>query len=89
MADVRDNEPTIPSLGAAEFGYKVSLVSDDKSTDAEIGNGEGLVIGRGFARRRKGDRRNDDLGVALALARAFRDASDRYAESARQILDVE
>lgn len=85
--DVRKNEPTIPALGAAEFQYKVSIVTDDRSTDVEIETDEGVIVGRGFARRRKGDRRSDDLGVALALGRAFEDVSNGYADLAEGMLN--
>lgn len=85
--DVRKNEPTIPGLGAEKFEYTVSIIAGDKSTDVEIKNEDDLVIGRGFSKRRKGDRRSDTLGVALALARAFEDASNGYAGIAEDILE--
>lgn len=40
------------------------------------------VLATGKARRRKGDPRDPELGAYIALARAFSEMSDRYAEYA-------
>lgn len=88
-ADVRDNEPTVPGdwPGSDELSFTVKLDADDRTTVVEIFvEGESDPVGTGVARRRKGERRNPALGVALAAARAFRDASEGYAEYAEGLL---
>ncbi|MFD8117040.1 dsRBD fold-containing protein [Streptomyces microflavus] len=68
----------------ANFGQDahVNIMVDDRTTIAEIlvQNEWGVLepLGRGVARRRKGDRRNSQLGMSLAMARALRHAADRY-----------
>lgn len=89
--DVRDREPSLPGGEGPGFlaeEFRVEIAADDQSTLVEIyePTGGDDPLGSGVARRRKGDRRNTDLGVALAMARAFRDASDRYARVAEELL---
>lgn len=61
--------------------YEIRVVQDDRVTVAEIvvqdtsdPFDKGGVIGRGVARRRKGDRRQPGYGITLAILRAFREA---------------
>lgn len=88
--DVRDGEPALPGgrgPGAEDFDYTVSVTLDGTTTLVEITDDDyDKIVGSGIARRRKGDRRDNDLGVALAMARAFQNASDNYAEVAAEML---
>lgn len=58
--------------------YDINLLTDGTTTTAEVTAkgpfGAPLTIGRGTARRRKGDPRNTPVGELLALARTFEDA---------------
>lgn len=54
--------------------WKVIVLSDETTTVAELML-QGVVMGRGVAKRRKGEERNAGLGHTLALTRAFRDAA--------------
>jgi hypothetical protein len=47
----------------------------------------GEPIGTGIAKRRKGDERNDEIGMSLALTRAFTDAATRYAATLDGLLN--
>jgi hypothetical protein len=64
--------------------FRVIIITDGTTTTAEI-----LVrrrqLGVGTARRRKGDRRDHELGESLALERAFRVAADRLAKTRRML----
>lgn len=60
--------------------YEVSVLSDGTTTHAEINVkfspfSSLHVLGEGKAKRRKGDRRDRDLGELIALRRAFSDAA--------------
>lgn len=65
--------------------YRVIALSDGTLTQVEIiqripsdfGSPKWYRVGLGTAKRRKGDRRNPDLGALLAAERAFRDAADQ------------
>lgn len=64
-----------------EFG--ITILSDGTRTTAEITQTNGFQhfrVGFGEAKRKKGDRRDESLGVRLALMRAFRNAADRVEE---------
>ncbi|MGW6255458.1 dsRBD fold-containing protein [Streptomyces sp. NPDC055085] len=76
--------PRIPELSMVKVAdsWEVRVVTDDTSTIAEIlfADDEGPAsLGVGTARRRKGDRRDSDLGWKLALGRAFQDAANGIA----------
>lgn len=45
------------------------------------------AVGTGWAKRRKTDPRNDELGMALATARAFAEASEFYFDYAERIMN--
>lgn len=64
--------------------FRIVVLSDGTNTSAEIlqrgDQGNWFRLGYGGARRRKGDRRNRDLGARLATSRALRDAADRIDE---------
>ena len=68
-----------------EIGFsdetKVRIFTDGTSTVAEVVQDGGMfgdsVRGRGVARRRKGDKRREEIGASLAVGRAFRDAAER------------
>ena len=60
--------------------YEVSVLSDGTTTHAEVNVkfspfSSLHVLGEGKARRRRGDRRDRDLGELIALRRAFSDAA--------------
>lgn len=66
--------------------YELRVVQDDRTTVAELvvrdtedPYSKAGVIGRGVARRRKGDRRDPGFGINLAVLRALR-ASVKTAE---------
>ncbi|MFF8831310.1 hypothetical protein [Streptomyces sp. NPDC015131] len=66
--------------------FSIDMVSDGTSTLVEIvDNAYGAlvpsVIGVGRSKRRKKDARNDVLGQALAMQRAFLDAAERLQET--------
>lgn len=63
-----------------------TIITDGTETVVELKHENGTVIGEGFSRRRKGERRNDDVGVALASARAFEDAARMCYEEAEALL---
>jgi hypothetical protein len=63
--------------------FSVTVLSDGTRTTAEITQAAGFQhfrVGFGEARRKKGDRRDQTLGVRLALMRAFRNAADQIEE---------
>jgi hypothetical protein len=69
--------------------FDVVLATDGTNTICEviINTERGrTVAGRGIARRRKGDKRDADVGSALALARAFQQAADNYRETAEALI---
>lgn len=87
--DVRDKEPALPGgkgPGAQDFDFTVAVALDGTTSLVEISDDHGDIVGVGVARRRKGDRRDVNLGAALAMARAFQDASDNYAKVAEEML---
>lgn len=60
--------------------YEINVISDGTETVAEVNVkfspfSSLHVLGEGRARRRKGDKRDRDLGELLALRRAFSDAA--------------
>ena len=67
-------------------GHKESLVaslhSDGTTTIYEILDPEGRVAATGVAKRRKGDARNPEVGVALAASRAHADLAEQFAAAA-------
>jgi hypothetical protein len=65
-----------------------SSMTDGTTTVVQI-TLHGEPIGTGVAKRRKGDSHNNDLGMALALTRAFTDAATRYARTVDEILSEE
>jgi hypothetical protein len=65
---------------------KVEIISDGTSTVAQLIDPHGDIVGEGHARRRKGDPRNQEIGAALAVARACQDAAMYYAEIAEELL---
>ncbi len=90
------NEPYIrpQELGSNEFPYTVRVVQDGTRTVAEVYEGErddlgpwSKPLGVGHSVRRKGDRRNGELGVTLALGRAFQDAADNARQAAEKTLN--
>lgn len=64
--------------------YKILALSDGTVTQVEIvqripsdfGSPKWYRVGLGISKRKKGDRRNADLGMLLAAERAFRDAAE-------------
>lgn len=67
-------EPFIrDEIGVTEFNLNVEIWSDGTNTIANITDEEDRVVAIGNARRRKGDRRDQTLGNALAVSRACAD----------------
>ncbi|MFE6222942.1 dsRBD fold-containing protein [Streptomyces sp. NPDC057854] len=66
----------------------VNLVADGTTTVAQVVDSEDdtLVLAEGVARRRKGDRRNQDVGDLLALSRLHADISQRFRAEADRLL---
>lgn len=58
--------------------------TDGTLTSVEISDGD-EVFGAGTARRAKGDRRNEHLGLALATARAHEAAAKCFYEAAEEL----
>lgn len=77
-------------MGSSTRQLTIRIVQDGTRTVAEIYNGDETVarfadpMGVGHAIRRKGDKRNPGLGVALAIARAFESASEGIMENVRE-----
>jgi hypothetical protein len=71
--------------------YKTECWSDGTETIAHVvpKGDEDVVLGRGVARRLKGEKRNETAGLALALSRAFADAARHFAEVADAALEGE
>jgi hypothetical protein len=70
---------------SAEDAVKVKHMTDGTETVVQI-TLYGQPIGTGRARRRKGDQRDDELGMVLALTRAFTDAATQYAGALDRML---
>lgn len=75
-------------LGSNKLPYTVKVVTDGTRTVAEVYEGDedpivNKPVGVGHAVRNKGDRRNPELGVTLAIARAFQDAGENAWEILR------
>lgn len=65
--------------------WHVVIVSDETVTQAEV-LFENETFGEGMARRRPGETRNVQLGIALALQRAFRDAAKTCGVSVKALM---
>lgn len=85
---ILETEPTgNERLASGGDDFRANVITDGTSTYVEILDLDGDVIGRGEARRRKGETRNEDLGIYLATARAFQDAARYYARAAEVLLE--
>lgn len=69
--------PKGPRVFVNSAQLTLNLADDGTDTVVTLVH-DGNVLGEGLARRRKGDPWNEELGSALAAARAFRDAAERY-----------
>lgn len=49
--------------------------------------GEDVIAATGRARRRKGDPRNHQVGIALAVSRVFRELAEREESFATEVLE--
>lgn len=67
---------------------KFNSMTDGTTTVVQI-TLYGEPIGTGVAKRRQEDERNQELGMALALTRAFTDAATRYAGTVDRMLNGE
>lgn len=67
---------------------KFASMTDGTTTVVQI-TLYGEPIGTGVAKRRLSDERNQELGMALALTRAFTDAATRYATTVDHMLNPE
>jgi hypothetical protein len=65
---------------------KIHTVTDGTETHADVFFGD-VVVGRGVSRRRKGEKRNDEAGQNLAVARAFADLAAGLAAEAEAALE--
>ncbi|PRH79357.1 hypothetical protein C6N75_09745 [Streptomyces solincola] len=67
---------------------RIAVLTDGTSSTAEIlvenEYGGFDVMGRGVARRRKGDTRQPELGTRLAIGRALKHAASSYEEHLRK-----
>lgn len=66
--------------------WSTEIRGDGTTTVVLIRDENGVAVAEGWSRRRKGDTRNQEIGTALAAARAFREAADVYAELAASLL---
>lgn len=78
--------PTRQMHCGSDNAVRVSSMTDGTTTVVQMLL-YGEPIGTGIAKRRKGDERNDDLGMAIALTRCFTDAAARYAQTIDGILN--
>lgn len=66
--------------------WNARILTDGTTTAVLLQDENGETVAQGWSRRRKGDPRNQEIGTALAAARAFREAADVYAELAASLL---
>ncbi|MEU3052224.1 hypothetical protein [Streptomyces griseus] len=70
--------------------FRVVLITDETETYVELSApdefGIPRLIGKGVARRRKGEKRDENLGMTLALSRAFQEAAAVYSAEAERLL---
>ncbi|GGR51412.1 dsRBD fold-containing protein [Streptomyces roseolus] len=66
----------------------VNLVTDGTTTVAQVldSDDDSVVLAEGVARRRKGDRRNQEVGTLLALSRLHADVSGKLRAEADRLL---
>lgn len=75
----------LDDLVARRETLTVEFVADGTLTRVEVYEGEdGGLIGSGASRRKKGDRRNLELGLALAAHRTFQGMADDYLAVAKE-----
>lgn len=61
---------------------EVTVVTDGTTTEAVVRlDGVSEPFAKGTAKRRRGDRRNPEVGILLALARAFEDGAGELRKS--------
>lgn len=60
--------------------FRVEIVDDDVITVARVYNEDGGAIAAGVAKRHRTDKRNSDLGRALALSRAYESLATEYSK---------
>ena len=76
-----DKAPQVSHQIGFSDNTKIRIFTDGTSTVAEVVQGSDMwgdhVRGRGVARRRKGDKRREEIGTSLAVGRALRDAVER------------
>jgi hypothetical protein len=77
------NEST---LNATYLQLDVAFAFDDTRSSVSVFMGEDLVA-EGTARRRKGDVRNDDAGLSLALGRALVQLGEGELAIAEELLE--
>lgn len=78
------SKPEDLSYGEGTVGW--SAVTDGTLTTVELFDpDDDELLGRGVARRAKGDTRNPDLGVALATARAHEGAAQYFYDIATEL----
>lgn len=71
-------------LNHGKESYTWEAWTDGTITQVHVIDPDGEVVGEGIARRLKGDKRNKELGLLLASARAFRAAARFYEEIAAE-----
>lgn len=70
---------------ASMAGIEIHILSDGTHTLAQLAY-EGMAIATGHAKRRLGDQKDTELGIALALSRVFHAASKVYSHKASHLL---
>lgn len=74
---------------ADSHSYYIRHIHDGTNTIVQIchvrTDGREVIYGTGLSRRRKGEKRNQDLGDHLAFARAFQEAAVSFARSSAEL----
>jgi hypothetical protein len=83
---VSDSPSGGDDLATGSNDLKVRYYYDGTNTVIEVVDKEETLLAEGRARRRKGDPRDLETGLFIALSRAFSALSDTYAEVAAERL---
>jgi hypothetical protein len=83
---LNDEPSSNVALSYGEDKWSTEIRGDGTNTVVLIKDEFGVTVAQGWSRRRKGDTRNQELGTAIAAARAFQEAAETYAEVAAGML---
>jgi hypothetical protein len=91
MSDTPGTEPYLrDTISVGEINLSVKVFYDGTNTLADVSHEDGYGVSRvlatGEARRKKGDPRNQELGEALAVARALSDLADAQVAEVERLL---